>query len=64
VQRIEDPRHARGYRELRSKAEMRKLLVVSQFEELRSPYAQSVMAGLGQMWVQHPRKEAEITRLE
>ena len=26
VQRIEDPHHPRGYRELRSKAEMRKLL--------------------------------------
>ena len=26
VQRIEDPHHSRGYRELRSKAEMRKLL--------------------------------------
>ena len=26
VQRIEDPHHLRGYRELRSKAEMRKLL--------------------------------------
>jgi hypothetical protein len=26
IQRIEDPHHPRGYRELRSRAEMRKLL--------------------------------------
>jgi hypothetical protein len=45
-------------------SESRQIRVVGEFEELRSRYTQSVMTGLGQMWVQHPRKEAEITRLE
>ena len=39
VQRIEDPHHPRGYRELRSKAEMRKLLnrkIIEQNGNVRS----------------------------
>ena len=35
VQRVEDPHHPRGYRELRSPAEMRKLLKRKIIEQVR-----------------------------
>jgi hypothetical protein len=39
VQHIEDPHHPRGYRELRSKAEMRKLLDRKIVEQNSAPFA-------------------------